>query len=117
MSKIKMDKNFRTKWLKALRSGRYKQASSSLINDYGNKPSYCCLGVAAKVCRVPDSQLKNLACPLSLKTSGNLPEPMQVFVKHNDNTEFTALLMDMNDSGNNSFKKIADYIEKRTVGV
>ena len=46
---IKMPKEIAIKWLKALRSGQYKQGYSALVqqeDDDGIKgPFYCCLGV------------------------------------------------------------------------
>jgi hypothetical protein len=40
---IEMPKKLLTKWLKALRSGKYKQGLGSLHDPDGN--TYCCLGV------------------------------------------------------------------------
>lgn len=40
-----MDKRLKAKWIKALRSGRYKQADQELKNADG----YCCLGVLCTV--------------------------------------------------------------------
>lgn len=37
-----MDPEIKTKWLEALRSGRYKQAQRTLSKD---ADTYCCLGV------------------------------------------------------------------------
>ena len=39
----------RKRWIKALRSGKYKQGYGCLGNT---KSGYCCLGVGAKVCDV-----------------------------------------------------------------
>lgn len=41
---------FQSAWLKALESGKYKQATHSLCAvNVSNKLSYCCLGVACEV--------------------------------------------------------------------
>lgn len=40
-----MDKKIKTKWLKALRSGKYKQAKGYLFDGEG----HCCLGVLCRV--------------------------------------------------------------------
>ncbi len=37
-----MNKRIKTRWLKALRSGKYKQGQNKLKTDQGN---FCCLGV------------------------------------------------------------------------
>src|SRR4051812_25076359 len=44
-----MNPEMKTKWLEALRSGKYKQASSRLRrkNEFGG--SYCCLGVLCDI--------------------------------------------------------------------
>ncbi len=42
-----MKKNIATKWVKALRSGKYKQGYDRL-HDIGSK-GYCCLGILCKV--------------------------------------------------------------------
>lgn len=47
-----MDKKIKTAWVKALRSGKYKQANSVLYNGKG----YCCLGV---LCRVVGAKVTN----------------------------------------------------------
>ena len=52
----KLPKEFKKKWVAALRSGKYKQARGVLYDEY-NK-GYCCLGVSGKVCGYPDSELK-----------------------------------------------------------
>ena len=50
-----MKKTIKNKWLKALRSGKYTQGYTQLINydDQGNEISHCCLGVLGVVCDIP----------------------------------------------------------------
>jgi hypothetical protein len=104
-------------WLKALRSGRYKQTTSTLCNKDG---AYCCLGVAARVCGIPkakligvgdlgDSQrLEEAKVALRLiDSSGRLVKPYHKD-QYNQYTHLTAL----NDNAKLSFKEIADLIEK-----
>lgn len=43
---MKMPKELKTKWLEALRSGKYSQGQFSLFDGTG----YCCLGVLEMVC-------------------------------------------------------------------
>jgi len=45
MTTITEIKKNRKAWVKALRSGKYKQTKSALVNGRGD--AYCCLGVAA----------------------------------------------------------------------
>ncbi len=42
-----MDSNLKTKWIEALRSGEYSQATEKLHDE--NNGGYCCLGVLCKV--------------------------------------------------------------------
>lgn len=44
-SKNKLPHDLKTKWLKALRSGQYKQGTKRLYDA----DSYCCLGVLSKI--------------------------------------------------------------------
>ena len=55
MKKFRLPKEFTEKWLKALRSGEYKQAQNILCSSSGG---YCCLGVAAKVVGHDDESLE-----------------------------------------------------------
>jgi hypothetical protein len=95
----------RSKWRKALRSGRYKQttgalarqgidASSSECSPRAGK-SFCCLGVAALVCRLPQcaSGLLDIANAKLLGLSRNTM---------ND-------LAELNDLGKATFKHIAAH--------
>ena len=103
-----MNKIWKDKWVKALRSGKYKQAEEELYNFRNN--SYCCLGV-----------LRQIMCPAGPDND------LQGKDKHGEETEFLHTkylrkahlhhatqkhLADMNDRGD-SFRQIADYIEKR----
>lgn len=93
------------KWVKALRSGKYKQTLYALNNYSG----YCCLGVACKVLQTKHRlnndgylagalpyhqnfyQLSNLAFDLDIKAD--------------------LFLTEMNDSQDYSFDEIADCLE------
>lgn len=49
VKKFKLKKRDKTKWIKALRSGEYKQGRSKLKERTGSITRYCCLGVACAV--------------------------------------------------------------------
>lgn len=121
MSKIKLNKKFREKWLAALRSGKYKQGRYHLICPSeilaSGHPEYCCLGVAAKVCGIPDKALIGLEMPEDLDAQDKLPRAMKPLVATDDGENLVTILMDQNDVKQRSFKQIAAFIEKRTVGV
>ena len=98
IGKYKQTRNLK-KWIKALRSGKYKQTYFALVRekdvrDLGGEilpAGHCSLGVAAEV----------IGCP------GKYPN-MQTFGltwRDQDN------LMIMNDSERKTFAEIADYLE------
>lgn len=82
---------FKTKWVKALRSGEFEQCTGSLKKD----DRHCCLGVACVVLGwdIPEGNQQPLYDAL---------EDIGV-----DTTEF----YQMNDGENASFVQIADHIE------
>lgn len=93
-----MDKKLKAKWVKALRSGEYKQAYSRLKRINARKQaSYCCLGVLCEVAKIKSystSFIRNLSGDAFI-----VPEGMQ------------HTLSIMNDDGK-SFRFIARFIEK-----
>lgn len=104
-----LDKEFKDRWIAALRSGEYTQGSGALLFQ-GN---YCCLGVAAAICGVPDAELQTCNflrydptnnSVLSKNHIGKVPMEIDDDMEH--------LLSSMNDSGDHSFMDIADYIQQ-----
>lgn len=114
---------FKQEWLKALRSGEYKQTSGVLCNRDG----FCCLGVAAhmihnkfpeifdeakvvyKESRYDDNTIAAICLQYGHRdTNMILPRPvLRVLDIHVD---FAEELMGKNDNGED-FEHIADYIE------
>lgn len=99
-----MDAELKTRWIKALRSGRYKQGHSYLKLDN----SYCCLGVLAQIQRckwnaeapIFEGVEQESVAYLAPRFAGGLRRETQM------------RLAALNDGGK-SFKEIADYIEKK----
>ena len=93
-----MNKVWKERWVKALRSGKYKQGKGHLHAN----GKYCCLGV-----------LRQIVTPGSLIESENgdlLPNfLLQKVCLHHETQD---RLADMNDTGW-TFESIANYIEKR----
>lgn len=109
-TKNKLPKAFKTKWLKALRSGKYKQGANLLYDKQDN--TYCCLGVA---CKVSGTKIGLNGKAIIDETSfGNnlnkLKVPEILKGSANDNL-LVANLTCMNDDGE-TFNNIANYIEK-----
>ena len=103
-----MNPTIKAKWLKALRSGDYKQTTGALYADGG----YCCLGVLCDVLgAIPAAAKKddfwgNFAIlPANVaKRAGISENPVP--------SGYTDSLADLNDSGS-SFEDIADIIEQQ----
>ena len=125
-----MEKKKAMKWVKALRSGKYKQADGSLIILNNDKPmGYCCLGVLCEVSGIPLNHFKNhgvlwgdlsRSCGIS-DSEGQIKETKSVSIYDinkkkiqlrigNKYKSFVSL-SDANDDGA-SFKSIATWIEK-----
>lgn len=109
----KLNKAFKAKWLKALRSGRYEQTISELrVGTRRDGFGYCCLGVA---CNIMDRHWKisNGDVTYSHKYSEPGYESLSLaFLKQiNLSHKQESKLITMNDEGK-SFNQIADYIER-----
>ena len=99
-----MDKAIKQKWIKALRSGRYKQTTEYLYIGGG----YCCLGVLARVQGAKLSELDGLSLledSLKKYAAGIRHKSQKTLAEKNDGTG--------SDMNSKTFKEIADYIEKR----
>lgn len=111
-----LDKKIKAKWLKALRSGKYKQTrKGTLYNKKSN--AYCCLGVLQHSIdnKVEDRfdvptyewYRENLGVDLdavSVKSVGTRARSGYASVQE--------ALTSFNDSAKYNFAKIADWIEK-----
>ncbi len=106
-----MNQELKSKWLEALRSGRYDQGTGSLrvkLPDDGID-RYCCLGV---LCDITNSSLwdKRIG-PGRMTFEGSfnyLPQWVRDHAGVSDAVQ--ANLSKMNDGGQ-TFEQIADYIE------
>lgn len=113
-----IDKKLVRNWVKALRSGRYKQAKRTLM--YGSslgrgEYSYCCLGVACRVAKVPQKsgvfRFSNDAV-----NSQRIPEDATLYRRLGLNFELSTRLMQLNDDADRDFDYIAGVIEKEILG-
>ena len=114
-----MKKEIAKKWIKALRSGKYKQGHSWLKQyDTKNQPRHCCLGVLCELYN--ESMKKNHKKTLTTKTFDDglfLPTSVRKWAGMKskngklDNHLFYNSLADMNDFGK-TFKTISNTIEK-----
>jgi hypothetical protein len=106
-----MKKDIKQKWVKALRSGRYKQCTEELCNGTG----YCCLGVLAQISGSKKDDIFNFLKRMNNKDyrlSKDAELLSNKFLKEVGMKKSTQEnLANMNDDGS-SFEEIADYIEK-----
>lgn len=100
----KLPKAFKNKWIKALRSGDYKQGKLKLYNKEFD--SYCCLGVAAYLCGVRDFKgLTFIKKGIGLRGISKIPDLLK------GDSGIPKGLASMNDRGY-SFDEIAGYIKE-----
>lgn len=119
--KTKLNPNAR-KWIKALRSGKYKQAREKLckVDSKGNE-RFCCLGVACDLFIKSGGDLESEDSIDGFRWYGSddssLPGAVQSWLGLSSDTgnlipfSFGNSLAGKNDNGA-SFKQIADIIEK-----
>ena len=100
-----MKTDIKKRWLKALRSGKYRQTRGKLKSRNG---SFCCLGV---LCDIQDAQWEWDG--IMYGVLGNVALPPEKFCA---GIQSLGELSELNDgtSGHkkHSFSQIADYIEK-----
>lgn len=109
-----MQKKFRLgplqrKWIRTLKSGKYKKAIGILYDE--SKNGYCCLGVANKCLNlgeVSGGYLTNEFDKIGLKSLCGTFDKKYRFPR---GTKFYLNLVDMNDYGI-SHKKIAQFMEQ-----
>lgn len=119
-----------TEWVKALRSGRYKQGNYQLCSIENGKREYCCLGVRLQI----QKQLKingnegfdkfgndtdvegfseNNPDFKIFDKMGMFPEGVDVTIETEKNGEISfSSLAGLNDEANFNFNEIADVLEK-----
>jgi hypothetical protein len=109
-----MDANLKTKWVEALRSGKYEQGKRALCHE----GKFCCLGVLADVSglgkwitRAPDERLFEFV-PDDLGAT-TLPDGFlqQAELSPADQGELWRLNDGVSGRREHSFTEIADYIE------
>ena len=111
-----MNKKIAEKWVKALRSGKYKKTMSRLrrVAKNGNK-SYCCLGVLTdlynKEHTVKES-LEGAYLPYNVFKWAGIRDPRGFIVGGGQYNGKTLAVLNDCKSSKRSFQRIADIIEK-----
>jgi hypothetical protein len=135
-----MNKDIAKKWVKALRSGKYKQGKSFLkqFNSKG-QPKHCCLGVLCELyndtmkknnkktisvkCRDDDLDYgyvtfanKDDSLPAVVRKWAGIKNKLGTFSYTERIFKHTECLADLNDTGK-KFSTIADIIEKNVENI
>lgn len=114
MATTKMNPKVKRKWVKALRSGKYKQGTGMLkVTRDNDEPLYCCLGVLCEVA-VGEGIVKSYP-----GSNGLPPDAVEVWAGLDGDPLLGTRKIDgrepyatyLNDDGK-SFRYIADRIEK-----
>jgi len=93
-----LTKKLKVKWIKALRSGKYKQGEGELEKE----GRYCCLGVLQAV--EPEIESESPCLLANIRNSRSCIKGLPISKQH--------VLATMNDDSGKDFKVIADWIEK-----
>jgi hypothetical protein len=92
-----MKKVTKEKWIRALRSGKFKQGKQRLRADDGG---YCCLGVLCEITGNAKNRNMNQSWPRGHRT---------MFMGLDSQVQLSLAIM--NDTNNLNFNQIADAIE------
>ena len=98
---VQLPKLFKKKWLKALRSEKFKQGRTYLQNNN----SYCCLGVACRIVH-PKKKIETI-CYIEESLKTKVPK----ILRGNTTNPVVQKLTTLNDTGE-SFEEISNWIEK-----
>jgi hypothetical protein len=104
---------FAKEWVKALRSGKYKQTKGVLYE--ADRNAFCCLGVACDISGLPPEEWHGsdyTVLPQEVKQSLNLSSNYGRFF----DGDYTSLVK-CNDALGYSFDQIADIIESEPKGL
>ena len=104
------EKEFFKKWVEALRSGKYKQTTNGLYDEY--EDAYCALGVGCMVAGITDPMvLYQEVLPSDLIDYNDLTDlDYEQFFKPIDR-DFSNRIIRLNDFEEVSFIEIAQFIE------
>lgn len=94
-----MDKKLKAKWVRALRSGRYKQGKGLLQRGERN----CCLGVLCRIAKIPFTKKAGRLDQDMLRKVGLSEVRQTSLITMNDGAPYADRL---------TFPQIADWIEK-----
>ena len=101
-----MDKHWKTKWVKALKSGEYAQGKGCLKD----MDTYCCLGVLCEI----HTDVRHADGSYIYEEEKEVSNLMPSFLLELGITNVHhSRLINLNDGEQANFHQIADYIEKK----
>lgn len=110
-----MNKKIKAKWIKALKSGDYKQGTGQLRDKDNN---FCCLGVLCNLYAQDNPEVaKHETDPQKFKDCFSFPPDIVSSDYAGLDYEVESVLAVMNDQQGKSFKQIANWISKNIKGV
>lgn len=104
-----MNREIGTKWVSALRSGKYKQGKG-VLHD-ADSSSFCCLGVLCEVMGVEQIDIDSPAVAYGHRSNVTMPGA-DVLRRAGLSMDQARRLAHFNDNRGRSFHEIADYIER-----
>ncbi len=107
----KLPSVFKSKWLKALRSDKFEQATSEFYNKHNE--SYCCLAVACAV-QHPKLPLRDggTICKSSFSIPISKVKVPKIIKGTCESNKLVDKLVDLNDNEGLNFRQIANWISK-----
>ena len=123
-----MNKQVKERWIKALRSGKYKQGQHLLVSNDSDDKKYCCLGVLCQLYATEKKKgISKIKLGVATSSSGDrlpakqfLPNIVREWagldvsdpiVDYDDNS--TNRLTHLNDGYELDFNQLADIIEEQ----
>ena len=109
----KLPKEFKEKWIAALRSGKYVQGEGFLYrrfdDDDHSSECYCCLGIACLVAGLTSNDIRNIDVIPNTNAFKTVPKILKGSA---DDSAAVKHLTGMNDVYDCTFPEIADWIEE-----
>lgn len=110
-----MNKQVKKEWVKALRSGKYKQCKGALREGNPGAHRYCCLGVLTDLCAKKRKKSFSLYMDSFNETLSDKVKNWAGLDENDPNVYYgcgRVRISTVNDQGTN-FNEIADLIEKQ----
>ena len=106
-----MNQELKERWIRALKSGAFKQAQCSLINETGD--AYCCLGVMGILLGLGNNRLRTMrySTPGTERVNINDKLSMRILKRIGLTVKQQNTLADINDY-NEGFYAVIRYIEE-----